>query len=438
MADDSTRSMLSFLGLKSAEELFSDIPERFRVRDTGLPPGITEFELIEMMQAIASKTKSEGYMSFLGAGIYDVFTPSIVQQVISRSELYTAYTPYQAEMSQGLLQLIFEYQSLMSELTGMEAVNASMYDGSSALGEAALMSLRIHEGRHFAIPRALAPWKKAVLINYLAGTGISLREYAFDSETGEGDTADIVKVGRDACGLLVEMPGFFGVFQSDIDEIKGKLGNVPLVVGVNPASLAVVKPPGEYGADIVVGEGQSLGLQMNYGGPLLGILACKKELVRKMPGRIVGATVDQQGRRAFCLTLQAREQHIRRERATSNICTNQTLLAIAASVYMAAMGSDGLRNVASRTIANRRKAIELFGSGRCAIKFGGLGYNEFVVVTEGAPDEINRKLLQKGIVGGLPLSSIFPELGNASLWAVTEKMKESDLISARKAMEEIL
>jgi len=329
--------MLDFLGIGDVEELFKDIPERFRIKSLDIPPGLSEMEVIAYLKNLSSMN-SRTARCFLGAGIYDVFIPSIVMEVLRRSELYTSYTPYQSEMSQGLLQLIFEYQSLMSELTGMEVINASMYDGSSALGEGALMCTRIREGSYFLIPRAMAPWKKSVLRNYLQGTGTIVREYGFDPQTGKSDFNELLSSSKDACGVYVEMPGFFGLYEEEILDLKESLGNIPLVVGVNPSSLATTVPPGDYGADIVVGDGQSLGLGLNFGGPLLGILGCRKEYVRKMPGRLVGLTTDSEGRRAFCLTLQAREQHIRRAKANSNICTNQTLLAIAAMVYIAAMG----------------------------------------------------------------------------------------------------
>jgi glycine dehydrogenase subunit 1 len=429
--------MLDFLGIGDVEELFKDIPERFRIKSLDIPPGLSEMEVIAYLKNLSSMN-SRTARCFLGAGIYDVFIPSIVMEVLRRSELYTSYTPYQSEMSQGLLQLIFEYQSLMSELTGMEVINASMYDGSSALGEGALMCTRIREGSYFLIPRAMAPWKKSVLRNYLQGTGTIVREYGFDPQTGKSDFNELLSSSKDACGVYVEMPGFFGLYEEEILDLKESLGNVPLVVGVNPSSLATTVPPGDYGADIVVGDGQSLGLGLNFGGPLLGILGCRKEYVRKMPGRLVGLTTDSEGRRAFCLTLQAREQHIRRAKANSNICTNQTLLAIAAMVYIAAMGPEGMREVANRTEENRASAVELLRSERFHPRFSGPGYNEVVLETERNPSEIFNELLRYSIIGGLPLNTMFPELGNSSLWAFNEVMQRADIESLMSVLEEIV
>ncbi|MEM3851655.1 MAG: aminomethyl-transferring glycine dehydrogenase subunit GcvPA, partial [Methanomassiliicoccales archaeon] len=343
MENHEISEMLSALGLKDIDKLFADIPQEIRIDSLDLPAEKSEFEVLGMLKSMMQHNIPAGKLKcFLGGGIYDIFIPSVVSEAIGRSELYTSYTPYQAELSQGLLQLIFEYQSLMSELTGMEVINASMYDGASAIGEAALMCRRIRTGEYFLIPRAMAPWKKSVLLNYIQGTGAKIREYPFDPKTGMSDFEAVRKLAHDAFGVYVEMPSFLGLYEDGVLDLKGSIGDVPYVMGVNPACLSTTVPPGDIGVDIVVGEGQPLGIPMNLGGPLLGLLGCRKEYVRKMPGRLVGATVDGSGRRAFCLTLQTREQHIRRSRANSNICTNQTLLAIAAVVYMAAMGPEGL------------------------------------------------------------------------------------------------
>ncbi len=431
--------MLEYLGLDGIEQLFSDIPSKFRTGGLDLPDGLSEMEVVSRVKSILARNRDCSSMScFLGSGIYDIFTPAIVGQVISRSELYTAYTPYQPEFSQGLLQLIFEYQSLMSELTHMDAVNASMYDGSSALGEAATMCRRIRDGDSFVIPRALAPWKKSVLSNYLRGLSVKVVEYGFDNETGCSDLSEAASLARQgACGVYAEMPNLLGLYEKDIRSLKGDIGDVPLVVGVNPASLATVLPPGDYGADIVVGEGQSLGLSMNSGGPLLGVFACRREHVRKMPGRIVGATVDSAGQTAFCLTLQAREQHIRRSRATSNICTNETLLSIAASVYLSSLGADGLLNMARRTEAVRAYAARTLAGDSFSVKFRGHGYNELTLVTGESPGRLIEKAAARGVIGGLPLDSILPELGNASVWAFNERMERRDIDGLRSLLEEI-
>jgi glycine dehydrogenase subunit 1 len=422
MDQNENREMLSFLGLGSVEELFADIPEKFRLNELNLPDGMSELQVLSHLRSILStSTDCSEYSCFLGGGVYDTFIPAIVQHVVGRSELYTSYTPYQSELSQGLLQLIFEYQSLLTELTGMDVINASLYDGASALGEAACMCGRISDGSFFLIPSAMAPWKKSVLSNYVSGMGLSVREYPFNRKSGQADLHAIADIARKgAAGVYIEMPNFLGLYQEDIMELKGLIGDTMLVAGVNPLSLATVMPPGEYGADIVVGEGQPLGLNMNFGGPFLGIFGCRREHVRKMPGRIVGATVDAEGRRSFCLTLQAREQHIRRSKATSNVCTNQTLLAVAASVYIAAMGPGGLADVANRTEGNRLMAMKLFEEQGVEIPFRGPGFNEFVSASHSDTARMREELLKHRIIGGLPLDGVVPGMENAVLWAVSE------------------
>ncbi|MBX8632555.1 MAG: aminomethyl-transferring glycine dehydrogenase subunit GcvPA [Thermoplasmata archaeon YP2-bin.285] len=429
-------SMLRFIGATSIDDLFEDIPRKFRIGGIDIPDGLSEMETQRLVTDVLGNNRDcSELVSFLGGGVYDTYVPAIVRQVIGRSELYTSYTPYQSELSQGLLQLIFEYQSMLSELTGMDVINASLYDGASAIGEAAVMCARISEGNFFLIPRAMAPWKKSVLKNYVSGVGLGIKEYSFGRGTGEADINEIAGMSKGAAGVYIEMPNFLGQYQTDISDLKEHIGNVPLVAGVNPLSLATVIPPGEYGADIVVGEGQSLGLDMNFGGPFLGILGCRKEHVRKMPGRIVGATVDSEGRRAFCLTLQAREQHIRRSKATSNVCTNQTLLAVAASVYIAAMGQDGLVSASSIIERKRVMMMEKFRKARIGVPFAGPGFNEFVSVTEQETGKVSRHLLKNGIIAGLPIDGMFPELGNAMLWAVSERTEEKDMDRVTRLME---
>lgn len=431
--------MLDFLGVDSVERLFSDIPNGVRSQGLDLRDGISEMDVVSRLRSILGRNSDCSTLKcFLGSGIYDIFVPSIVSHVISRPELYTAYTPYQAEFSQGLLQLIFEYQSLASELTRMDVVNASMYDGATALGEAAAMCHRIRPGSTFIAPRALAPWKKSVLSNYLKGLSVRVVEYGFDVKSGYASADEITALSRDdACGVYIEMPNILGLYDPCALDLKSLIGDVPLVAGVNPASLATVVPPGDYGADIVVGEGQSIGLAMNTGGPLLGLFACRKEHVRKMPGRIVGATVDAEGRRAFCLTLQVREQHIRRSRATSNICTNETLLSIAASVYLSSLGSQGLTDLARRTEANREYAIRHLKGRNFSVLYGGAGYNEVTLVTRKDPDRLFAEMPQHGFLGGLPLRGMLPELGNASVWALNERMDRDDIESLRSTLEAI-
>ena len=434
------QEMLSFLGLGSVDELFADIPVKFRSDGLNLPDGMSEIEVLRHLRNVLSaNTDCSEYACFLGGGVYNTFIPAIVQQVVGRSELYTSYTPYQSELSQGLLQLIFEYQSLLAELTGMDVINASLYDGASALGEAACMCGRISDGSFFLIPAAMAPWKKSVLRNYVAGMGLEVREYPFNRNNGQAELHEISSIAKQgAAGVYIEMPNFLGLYQEDITELKGMIGNAMLVAGVNPLSLATVIPPGEYGADIVVGEGQPLGLNMNFGGPFLGIFGCRREHVRKMPGRIVGATVDSEGKRSFCLTLQAREQHIRRSKATSNVCTNQTLLAVAASVYVAAMGPEGLAAAAGRTERNRLRAMELFEEHGAEIPFKGPGFNEFVSSSHSDTGRMTEELLKQGIIGGLQLNGIVHGMESSVLWAVSENTTEEEIIRAARIAGEFV
>ena len=414
--------MLRAMGLRSVEDLFADIPAAVRIPKLDLPDGLPEDVVVARVTAMLAANRTAVDMpTFLGGGLYDHFVPASVRAVTSRSEFYTAYTPYQPEISQGLLQALWEYQSLICELTGMDAANTSMYDGSTALGEAARMAHRIHGGRAFLIPRALRHNRKAVLANYVVGAGLEVREVDYDRESGMLDLAKLKEaLSPDVCGVYVENPNLFGRFEERLDEIR-RMTDAVFVVGVNPIAQAVVRPPGDFGADIVIGEGQPLGTQMNFGGPLLGIFACRDAHVRKMPGRVIGLTRDVKGHRAFCMTLQTREQHIRREKAMSNICTNESLLAVAAAAYMAILGSNGLRRVASENI---RRAKELASAidkipGFVAPIFRGAHFNEFVVRHTGGYAEVHRALVDKGIHGGLPLARQLSELNDAALFATT-------------------
>ncbi|MCE5297239.1 MAG: aminomethyl-transferring glycine dehydrogenase subunit GcvPA, partial [Euryarchaeota archaeon] len=342
------RKMLSSLGIEDVEELFSDIPQNVRTDGLRMRKGMTEPEVIRYIREMLDRNvTNEGHPSFLGCGIYDHFVPSAVRSIISRSEFLTSYTPYQAEISQGMLQSMFEYQSMISELTDMDVVNSSNYDASTALGEAATMSFRIRPRKKFLVPEAMSWEKKSVLRNYVLGIGMEIVEYSYDPYTGGIDLNDLrSKFGDDVSGVYAEVPNIFGVIDPNAMKLRSELKEAVIVIGVDPISLGVLTPPGQYGADIVIGEGQGLGSPMNFGGPLLGIFACKMEHVRKMPGRLIGMTKDHDGQRAYCMTLQTREQHIRRSKATSNICTNESLMALAAAVYLSIVGPEGLRSIA--------------------------------------------------------------------------------------------
>ena len=433
--------MLKELGVKDVDALFVDIPMEVRKEGLDLRNGLDEYEVVrEVREMLSSDLNSEKAPCFLGAGIYDHFIPAAVKSIIMRSEFITSYTPYEAEISQGMLHSMFEYQSLVSELTAMDVVNSSNYDASTALGEAATMCHRILPKKKFLIPEAMSWEKKSVLRNYLWGPQLEAVEYAYDPYTGGIDLNDLAdKADEDVCGLYAEVPNFFGTIDPAALELKKRFPNIPLVIGVDPISLGILTPPGEYGADIVIGEGQSLGSSMNFGGPLLGIFACKKEHVRKMPGRLIGMTRDNTGERAFCMTLQTREQHIRRSKATSNICTNEALMAVAAAVYLSVVGPKGLKAIAKANISNARDLIEKIDGldGFDAPVFKAYHFNEFVVRTSVRPEKLNKHLARKSIIGGLDLSRHIPRMNEHMLFTTTEVHSEADHDRLVAALKEV-
>jgi glycine dehydrogenase subunit 1 len=424
-------NMLKELGLHDINDLFSDIPQKIRVKNFHLPQGSTQQEVEEHMRLLAQQNKSFCEMpNFLGGGTIPHYIPAVVKSVISRSEFYTAYTPYQPETSQGFLQAIFEYQSLIAELTGMDVSNASLYDGATAIGEAALMCTRINKRKTFVIPDNISWEKKSVLMNYTKGAGIRIKEVAYDKKTGMIDLESIKKtIDTETAGFYLENPNFFGVFEDKINEIHSILqkNQSMFVVGINPISLGICKSPGEYGADIVIGEGKSLGNPLDFGGSTLGIFACKNEFLRQIPGRIIGMTKDQQGKRAFCMTLQTREQHIRREKATSNICTNEGLCMLAAATYLSWLGSKGLHELSEINFKRgqelEKKIIAVPGFTKM---FTGVHFNEFVIQ---CPDikKIHNHLLRQGMQGGLLLQQWYPELTNCMLFSITELHREETI-----------
>jgi len=370
--------MLSAIGMRSVDELFADVPGSMR-RGLSLDGPMSETELLKELSSIADKNKKT--LSFLGGGIAKHYVPSALGYLLSRSEFLTAYTPYQPEISQGSLQAMFEYQSYVSELYGMDVVNASMYDMATALGESCLMCHRINGKSRFLIPRATGEAKKAVLRNYAKGFGISIEEYGYD-ERGMADIEDLKrKISPETAGVYIETPNMFGVLEEEIGAVRDL---APLlVIGANPLALPIIKAPGEYGADIAIG---GMAFDLSFGGPLLGMFACKREHMRQMPGRIIGLTKDKDGRKAFCMILQTREQHIRRARATSNICTNEGLLAIAGAIYFSLLGKNGMRAVAVKNVKNAmalsKRVGELF-----AVPFeGSTFFSEFVFEHENMQD----------------------------------------------------
>jgi glycine cleavage system P protein (glycine dehydrogenase) subunit 1 len=417
------KQMLSDIGVDSIDQLFSGIPEKLKLkRLLSLPRALTEPELLEYFQARAAKN-SPGGSAFIGAGIYHHYIPVIIDALISRSEFYTAYTPYQAEIAQGTLQAIFEFQTYIAQLTGMEVANASLYDGSTGLAEAVLMAQRIAKKNKFLVARSVHPEYRAVVNTYAKNLGIQIEliDYAPD---GRIDLAKLAQhLGADIAAVIVQSPNFFGTIETvhDISEIAHKHGALSIVNVCEALSLGILKAPGSdtaeaRTADIVVGEGQSLGVPPSFGGPHVGFLATRERYVRQMPGRLVGLGKDFSGRPGFVLTLSTREQHIRREKATSNICTNQSLCALMATIYMATVGPKGLREICEQNILKADYAASEIGKKtKHRVLFSAPRFNEFVVETD-----------RKSSVG-LSLSSFYPELGNSSLICVTETARREDI-----------
>ena len=434
--------MLKDIGLNKIDDLFFDIPNSIKVKELNLPLGLSQQETEKKLRKIACKNQSfNDILCFLGGGIKPHYVPAVVKSVISRAEFFTAYTPYQCEASQGFLQAMFEYQSLISELMGMDVANASLYDGATALGEAALMSTRVNGRKKFVIPRNISWEKKSVLRNYLKGSNVDLVEIPFDIKTGKIDLDYLKKnIDENISGVYIENPNFFGVFEDDVDiisQIVKKNGSL-FIVGIDPISLGVAKSPGEYGADIVIGEGRALGNFMDFGGSSLGIFSCKKDFVRQMPGRLIGLAKDKNGKRAFCMTLQTREQHIRRGKATSNICTNEGLCAIAAVSFLSTLGGDGFENLSKMNFENaQRLAGKIKSVSGYKLMFSGVHFNEFVIKCDKDPDTINKKLLKKGIQGGLVIDNWFKELNNCILFGTTEMHSESDFDVLVSALKEV-
>ncbi len=437
--------MLSALGLTNIEELFKDIPEEIRLeKEMDLPKSMSEPELLSHLKSIAEKNVStDSFTCFLGAGAYDHYIPSVVDHIIARSEFYTSYTPYQPEISQGMLQAIFEYQTMICRLTGMDVSNASMYDGATALAEAMFMAVRTTGRNDVAVSKGVHPEYIEVLKTYAGPLGINVWEIELSG--GKTDTAEMQEtVGTDCAAVIVQSPNYFGVIE-DLKEMSecAKDNGALSIACVDPISLGILTPPGQCGVDIAVGDGQPLGNSLSFGGPHFGFLAVKKPLMRKVPGRIVGQTTDREGRRGFVLTLQAREQHIRREKAVSNICSNQTLNALAAAVYMSVMGKKGLAKVAKLCFDKAHYAYrKLLDTGKFAPVYDAPFFKEFTIKALDEPvSAINKRLLENCITGGLDLGESGSGLGTGGLnlgienadmkncWlvAVTEKRTKQEI-----------
>jgi glycine dehydrogenase subunit 1 len=423
-SESERRAMLDACGVSSPEELFAHLPEAVRLnRPLDLAPGISEYEIVQYFRDRAAECAT-GYASFLGAGVYNHYRPVLVDAVVSRGEFLTSYTPYQAEIAQGTLTSIFEFQTMICQLTGMDVANASMYDGSTAVPEAASMAVRATGRRRVLVARSVHPEYREVLATYARNQGMPVVEFGYVAESGNLDLEDLERrMDSLTAAVIVQTPNFFGIVEQvkAAAEIAHRHGALLIVVFTEAVSLGLLEPPAD--ADIVAGELQSFAISPSYGGPYAGIIATREKYVRQMPGRLVGETTDSRGNRAFCLTLSTREQHIRREKATSNICTNQALIALMATVFMTVYGKRGLRELAGQNLA---KAHYL--AGKLKPRFSGRFFNEFVVRTEGkSPEEINKALLRKKIIGGLPLGRFYPELADSVLLCATEMTKRADM-----------
>ena len=417
--------MLAAVGVDRVEALFSPIPEAFRFPDLDLPPKLTEMEASARLRQLATRNvvPADGDV-YLGAGSYNHFVPAAVGQILARGEFYTAYTPYQPEVAQGTLQVIYEFQSMVASLFGMDVANASMYDGATALAEGALMAVSSSKQRHrIVVAGTVHPHYREVLRTYLSGLPVELVELPVPTSGFTFTVADVQdQLGDDLACLVIQYPNFFGGIE-DVTALAAAAhaAGGQLVVSTYPVPLGLLRPPGELGADIVAAEGQALGVAQSYGGPYVGLLATRQQLVRQMPGRLAGITVDADGRRGYVLTLQTREQHIRREKATSNICTNQGLMATAATVYMATVGPAGFREVADRAYQNAHflegaaMRVPGYGNGLAAPFF-----NEFVLTTPVPATAVNDALLAAGIIGGYDLGKVDPGLDHALLVCCTE------------------
>lgn len=439
--EEELQRMLHEIGVDSFEELLRQISPGLKCSPLKLPEGISESELRERMRQLAARNVSVSERkSFLGAGAYEHFIPEVVRELSSRAEFVTAYTPYQPEASQGFLQAMFEYQTVICELTAMEASNASLYDGASALAEAVLMALRTKTDRSkVVISRCVHPEYRAVLRTYLRGSSVTIEEIPWREGITSSSALDEQTDERTAA-VVLQSPNFFGCIEGmqSACEIARARGSVFIAV-VNPISLGVLAPPGEYGADIAVGDGQPLGNELSYGGPYLGFLACTESLMRKMPGRLVGLTEDAQGERGFVLTLQTREQHIRREKATSNICTNHALNALRACIYLSSLGKEGIRRLGELNIQKSHYLFERLNQIEgLAATFSSPFFNEFAMRCSMPPAQLNRSLAEKGFLAGVELARWYPELKDSLLICATETKSKRELDDFVAAMKEVL
>ncbi|MDY0234905.1 MAG: aminomethyl-transferring glycine dehydrogenase subunit GcvPA [Gudongella sp.] len=435
------KEMLESIGLESLDQLFDDIPKDvYFNRELDMPKAKSELEVTTYLKGLANKNCSlSNLTSFLGAGAYDHYIPSIVDHIISRSEFYTSYTPYQPEISQGTLQYIFEFQTLIANLTGMDAANASLYDGGTAIVEAALMASAYSKKDEIIISKSVKPDARRILHTYahaqnLKVIEVDIKDGATDIEALKGLVTD------DTAAVIVQSPNFFGIIEDlkALGEVAHKGKKTTFVASVDPISLGILKKPGDLGVDVVVGEGQAMGMTLSFGGPYLGFMAVNKAYIRKIPGRIVGQTEDLDGKRSFVLTLTAREQHIRREKATSNICSNQGLNALAATVYMVTLGKEGLREVAEQSAKKAHYAFEqMTKSGKYKPLFNKPFFKEFAVTSDVDSAKLNDELRKVDILGGYDLGKSYPQFEGGVLYAVTEKRTKEEIDKLTSVMEGI-
>jgi glycine dehydrogenase subunit 1 len=438
--------MLAAIGVERIEDLFDEIPAELRIKSlAGVPEELNEMEIGRLM---SERARSDGVaLSFLGAGAYEHHIPAAVWAITTRGEFYSAYTPYQAEASQGTLQLIYEFQTMMARLTGMEVSNASMYDGASAMAEAALMAVRANrksKSARILVPTTVHPHYRRVAVVAASNQGLKFEELPYGATEGSTPVAALARYdAEDVTALVIQQPNFFGRLE-DVDALTDwahARGSLVIAV-VNPTSLAVLKPPGEWGArgaDIAVGEGQPLGVPLSSGGPYFGFMTTRMEHVRQMPGRLVGRTLDAAGHQGFTLTLQAREQHIRRARATSNICTNQGLLVTAATIYLSLMGAQGLARTAASAHARARELVEaLMRVPGVRLAFAGACFHEAVLQLDRPVAPVLKALATRGILGGLDLSAYYPELGHALLVCATETKTAADIERYRATLQDAM
>lgn len=442
ISEKDKKEMLARIGVDSIEQLFSCIPENIRLKgDLNLPAPLSELELLEYFEEKGRKNSYEKYLSFLGGGAYDHFIPAVVDYLSSRGEFLTPYTPYQPEVSQGTLQVIFEFQTLICQLTGLDIANASLYDGATGAAEAVLMAYRIKNKKRLLVASNLNPEYRQVIYTYTKNLGLEVVELPYEV-TGKIDKKGLESsLNFETSVILCQSPNYFGV----IEDIKSLADSAHqhdallVVIISEPVSLGLLEAPGKLGADIVTGEAQSFGLPLSYGGPYLGFMACKKDFVRQLPGRIAGQTVDVEGRRGFVLTLSTREQHIRREKATSNICTNQAYCALRATIYLETLGRQGLKKLAWLNLQKTAYAIEQLTSiPGVSRKFNGPVFNEFVLEFPEAWEKINQRLEEKGILGGLGLGKHYPGLEKCALITVTEKHSKEKIDRYVQALKEVL